>query len=179
MDFLFPELEGHIAVGDPLGQAFGDGGLAHARLANQTGVVLLTPVQNLDHPFNLLFTADHRVELPVGGLLGEGDAVVLQIFPLCVLGVLPFFFLTGFLLALCGAFAAGEEAVQEGEGGCLTLFFLLVALLAAGQVLNVFHAVHGLHHFAAEGLQIFIRDPHALHHVVHLGQTQILGAFQA
>ena len=39
---------GHVAANDALGQPFDDGGLAHARLADQHGVVLGAPRQDLD-----------------------------------------------------------------------------------------------------------------------------------
>ena len=44
VDLLIPQLEGHIPRNDPLGQALGNGGLAHAGLADETGVVLLAAV---------------------------------------------------------------------------------------------------------------------------------------
>ena len=181
MHLLAPQFEGHLAVHNPLAEALGNGGLAHARLADQTGIVLLAAVENLDDPLNLLRPANHRVQLAVLGLLSQGDAVVLQIFPLAGFGLLflpaiPLAVLLGALLL--GNISAGKEAVEEGERGSFALF-LRVLLVAARQVLNILHAVHGLEHFAVERIQILIRDAHALHHVVHLGQAQLLGAFQA
>ena len=85
--------------------------------------------------------------------------------------------LTAALAALGGL--TGEEPVQEGEGGGLALFLFLPKVLAAGQILNILHAVHGLEHLAVEGFQILVRDAHALHHVIHLGQAQLLCALQA
>ena len=48
IDLLIPQLEGHIPRNDPLGKALRDGGLAHAGLADETGVVLLAAVQDLN-----------------------------------------------------------------------------------------------------------------------------------
>ena len=44
------EVLGHVALGDALGQALHDGGLAHARLADQHRVVLGAPAQHLHAP---------------------------------------------------------------------------------------------------------------------------------
>ena len=54
---------GNVAAHDALGQALHDGGLAHARLADQHRIVLGAPRQHLDHAADLLVAADHRVEL--------------------------------------------------------------------------------------------------------------------
>ena len=185
IDLLVPQLEGHIALCDPLGQPLGDGSLAHAGLTDQAGIVLLTAVQDLHHPLDLLLPADDRVQLALLGPLGQGDAVVLQVFALAVFGILALFFpAAGAALFLTAALAAlggltGEEPVQEGEGGGLALFLFLPKVLAAGQILNILHAVHGLEHLAVEGFQILVRNAHALHHVIHLGQAQLLCALQA
>ena len=61
IDLLVPQLEGHLPGGDALGQTLGNGGLAHARLADKAGVVLLAAVQDLHHPLDLLLTADDGV----------------------------------------------------------------------------------------------------------------------
>ena len=70
---------GHVARHDALGQAFDDGGFAHAGLADQHRVVLGAATQDLNHAADLLITADHRIELAflgggrqVGGVLLQG-----------------------------------------------------------------------------------------------------------
>ena len=78
---------GHVAVHDPLGQAFGDRGLAHARLADQHRVVLRAPRQHLDHAPDLVVAADDGVELALLGGLGQVDAEAVQRL-VAVLGVL-------------------------------------------------------------------------------------------
>ena len=70
---------GHVARHDTLGQAFHDGGLADAGLADQHRVVLGTTGEDLNHAADFLITADHRIELAflgggrqVGGVLLQG-----------------------------------------------------------------------------------------------------------
>ncbi len=62
---------GHFTGHHALRQPLDDGGLAHARLADQHRVVLLAPGQHLDGGLDLLRTADHRVELAVMRHLGQ------------------------------------------------------------------------------------------------------------
>ncbi len=69
---------GHVAVHDALGQALHDGGLAHARLADEHRVVLGAAGQHLDDPADLLVPADDRVELAPAGQVGEVAAEALQ-----------------------------------------------------------------------------------------------------
>ena len=54
---------GHIAAHDALRQSLDDGGLAHARLADQHRVVLGAAAEDLDGAADLLVAADDRVEL--------------------------------------------------------------------------------------------------------------------
>ena len=69
---------GHVAGDDPLREAFDDRRLADAGLADQDGVVLRAPREDLDHAADLVVAADHRVELAVGGLGGQVAAVALE-----------------------------------------------------------------------------------------------------
>jgi hypothetical protein len=69
---------GHVALDDAAGQALDDGGLAHAGLADEHGVVLGPPGEDLDDPADLVVAADDRVELALAGVLGEVAAVALQ-----------------------------------------------------------------------------------------------------
>ncbi len=77
------DVAGHDALGEP----FHDRRLADARLADQHGIVLRPSGQHLDHPADLVVAADHRVELPAPGQLGQVATVPLQRLVL-VLGVL-------------------------------------------------------------------------------------------
>ena len=54
---------GHVARDDALGDALDDGGLAHAGLADEHGVVLGTAGKDLNGAADLLSAADDRVEL--------------------------------------------------------------------------------------------------------------------
>ena len=182
VDLPVPQLEGHVPLGDALGQALGDGGLAHAGLADEAGVVLLPAVQDLDHPLDLLLPAHQTVQLPGAGPLGEVDAVAVQILPL-----------GGFVaLALLGLVAAGglgrrlpaaggavEQAVEEGEGGGLAVLALVLLVVPGDHALHGLRAAEGVHHLVGDGVQILVGDAHAAHHIVHLGQAQVLGAPQA
>ena len=56
---------GHVAIDDAQRQAFGDGGLAHAGLADQNGIVLGAAGENLDGAADFLVAADHRIEFAV------------------------------------------------------------------------------------------------------------------
>ena len=77
-DLLAAQDVGHVAGGYELGQALDDGGLAHARVPQDEWVVLLAAGQDLHDALNLSVTADDRVELAVGGHLGEVAAVLLK-----------------------------------------------------------------------------------------------------
>ena len=180
IDLLIPQLEGHIPRNDPLGKALRDGGLAHAGLADETGVVLLAAVQDLNDSLDLLRPADDRVQLALLGLAVQGDAVALQKFTFSV--GLPLFFLPAAAVLrrrlLLGSRLAAvvEQAVQKREGSGLAGFLVI---LSAGQILHILDGVHRLHHFIIQIIQVFIRDAHALHHLVHLRQSQAFGALQA
>ena len=80
---LFFNPSGTSPSGYAQGQALHNGGLAHARLADQHRVVLGAAAQNLDGAANLLVPADHRIELAVPGQHGEIPSVLLK----CLVGV--------------------------------------------------------------------------------------------
>ena len=68
----------HFAVDDALREAFDNGGLAHARLADEHGVVLGAAREHLDGAADFVVAADDRIELAAGGARGEIDGVFLQ-----------------------------------------------------------------------------------------------------
>ena len=68
----------HVAVDDALRQAFDDGGLADARLADQHRIVLGAARQHLDGAADFLVAADHRIELAVARRLGQVAGIFLQ-----------------------------------------------------------------------------------------------------
>ena len=56
---------GHLAIGDALGEAFDNGRLAHAGLADQHRIVFGAAAEDLDDALQLAITAYERVQLPV------------------------------------------------------------------------------------------------------------------
>ncbi len=69
---------GHVAAHDALGEAFHDGGLADARLADEHRIVLRPARQHLDDAADLVVAADDRIELALAGDLGEVAAVAFE-----------------------------------------------------------------------------------------------------
>ena len=70
---LVEERLGHVTGDDPMRQAFGDGRLADAGLADERRVVLGPARQDLDDPLDLLLAADHRIQLAGAGRVGQVD----------------------------------------------------------------------------------------------------------
>ncbi len=70
----------HIAIDDLLGQALGDGRLADTGVANQDGIVLVAPAQDLDAALDLHLTPDQRVDLSGACLFVEVHAVGIERF---------------------------------------------------------------------------------------------------
>ena len=62
-DALVGDEERHVAVDDALRQAFDDGGLADARLAEEDRIVLRAAGEDLDDALDFLLAADERIEL--------------------------------------------------------------------------------------------------------------------
>ena len=71
---LVAQLIGHVALDDALGQAFDDGGLADAGLADQHRIVLGAAAQHLHDAANFVVAADDGIELAAAGLFGEIEA---------------------------------------------------------------------------------------------------------
>ena len=80
---------------DAYSQAFGNGRLAHARFANQNGVVFLAATEDLGNALQLAFAAHNGVEAVLFGGRGEVAAEVVQhrSFALDVAGLLGFLLL--------------------------------------------------------------------------------------
>ena len=75
---LSRERVGHVVVDDLLRQAFDDGGLADARLADEHRVVLGAPRQDLHDPLELAGAADHGIELALARHLREVAAELVE-----------------------------------------------------------------------------------------------------
>ncbi len=69
---------GHVAGDDALGQAFDDGGFAHAGLADQHRIVLGAAREHLHHAADFLVAADDRIELAAPRLFGQVAGITLQ-----------------------------------------------------------------------------------------------------
>ncbi len=75
---LVGERVGNVTGHDPMGEGLGDGGLAHAGLPDERGVVLRLAPQDLDDALDLLLPTDDRVQLAGARQLGEVDAQRVQ-----------------------------------------------------------------------------------------------------
>ena len=71
VDLLVLQQLRHVGVRDALGEALDDRGLADAGLAHEHRVVLRAAREDLHDPLDLDLAADDRVELAVGGQLGQ------------------------------------------------------------------------------------------------------------
>jgi len=69
---------GHVAIDDPLCEAFHDRRLAHAGFAEQHRVVLRAAAEDLDRPLDLTLPADDRIELALLGEFGEVAAKAVE-----------------------------------------------------------------------------------------------------
>ena len=78
MDAFVLEPLRHVALDDADGDAFGDGRLAHTRLANEHRVVLGAAREDLQHTANLLVAPDDRVDLAPPGEVVEVACEALQ-----------------------------------------------------------------------------------------------------
>ena len=78
IDFLVLQLMRDITFGNTHGQTLGDRRFAYARLADEAGVVLLPPVEDLYHTLDLAFTPDNTVDLALDCLLGKRYAVAVK-----------------------------------------------------------------------------------------------------
>ena len=106
VDLLVLERLRHLARVDALSEALDHGGLAHSGLADQDGVVLLPAREDLHDPLDLGLAPDHRVELALGGELGEVAAELVE----QLRGLLALALLTGLARAALAAAGAGEHA---------------------------------------------------------------------
>ena len=170
IDLLPQELGGHLFIGDPLGDALGDGGLSHPGLPDETGVVFGAPVEDLHDPVDLLLPADDGVQLALPGPLGEVFTEVVQEL---IGGLL----LRGGGLALRGALRLGgalllglgvHKVLDKGDGHGAHLL----------EQLPILAALQGLGKLVGDGVDLVVGDAHAGHHVVHGLETELPGAFE-
>jgi hypothetical protein len=68
----------HVARNDALRQAFDDGGLAHARFADQHRIIFRAPRKHLHHAANFFIAPNHGIELAAPRLLVQVASIALQ-----------------------------------------------------------------------------------------------------
>ena len=121
----FAEQEvGHFALDDGLRQPFDHGALAHARLADEHGVVFGAAGEHLDDLVDLFLSADDGVDLPLARLLRQIDAeahgscrrLLLPRSPLVLRGLAEHLLISGIsaLLLRFGLFFAEVYLFREG-----------------------------------------------------------------
>src|ERR1700692_2675006 len=110
-DALVLEHFRHVAGDDALGEAFDDGGLAHAGFADEHGIVFGAARKNLNDATDFFVTADDRVELAAAGLFGQVAGVFFQRLKL------GFGILVGHFLRTTN----GDQSFQDGIVGCAVL----------------------------------------------------------
>ena len=187
-DLLVLQSGRHLALGDALGDALCNGGLAHARLTDQTGVVLLAAAQDLDGAVDLPVTADDLIQAALPGFAGQILTIGVQelaaglfaLFAAVSLGGLP----AGLLRSIRD---------PQGEGGAgaghqvLAILSLRAVRVLSGQA-HVHHHGQGvcvpqfLHHAlhpVFHVVQVLLRHPELLHQIVHRLDMQLPGAVQA
>ena len=77
-DGLVLQTVGHVPLHDPLGQPLGNGGLTHAGLPDEDGIVFALAGEDADDIADLVVPADDRVQLVLAGPLHQVGAVLLQ-----------------------------------------------------------------------------------------------------
>ena len=125
--FLFLQLVGDVAAHDALGQAFHDGGLADAGLADEHGVVLGAAAEHLHDAADFVVAADDGVELALAGGFGEIEGVALERL------VFGFGILVGDALRAADGDQGFEDGVVGGAGAVEQLAGGVVALVGDGQ----------------------------------------------
>ena len=181
IDLLVAQFYGDLPFHDLLGQTLRDGSLAHAGLANQAGIVLLAAVEDLNDPLRLLRSADDLIQSALPGAASETGAVGIQklaFLSAARMGTGSGRLLWGLLRFLRRSVRIAEEFVQERER-CSLAFLLVIRVLLRLLGIHHLHAFKGAGQLRVHILQIIIRDPHALHHLVHRLDAKLSGAFQA
>ena len=182
-NLLVLQLVGHIACGDLLGQTLGNGRLAHARLADETGVVFLPAVQDLDDPQRLALPAHHPVQLAVFGLGGEILGIKAEEFLLFRLLFRAFALLAGLAGGL--RLVLPEEFEQrEGRRAGGSVFAVGVVLAAVLRILGHAQLLQHTGQTVAQRLrgqtvQILVLQAEFFQQVIDRLDAELLGALQA
>jgi len=121
------QLVGHVAAHDALGEAFDDGGLADAGLADEDGVILGAAGEHLHDAADFVLAADDGVELALAGGIGEVVGVAFErlVFGLGIL--------VGDALGAADGYEGAENGVVGGAGAVQELAGGVVAFVGDGQ----------------------------------------------
>ena len=183
IDLLVLQADGHIALGNALGNTLGNGGLAHTGFADEAGVVLLAAAQDLDGAVDLAVAADDVIQLSFPGLAGQVFAVIVQefaagrLFPVLFVGIA-----VAFLLFTSG------KAHREGRTAAGDQIFvprIRVGILISlphhhcERISAVFQLFHRTFHAVFHVIEILIRHSELLHQILHRLDVQFPGAVQA
>ena len=174
--FLIPKLVGHLACCDPLGKTFRDGRLTDTGLADQTGVILLTAVEDLDHTLRLNISADHLIQLSGLSSASQIHTVAVQEFMLGLfLLTLPillrrFLFLRG-AGRLRRHIIVSEQLIQQRERGGLTVDLVIFPVFIISLTKNTAHLV-------TDQVQLLFGDAHLTHGLIDLRNTQTSGTLE-
>ena len=183
---LITQAGGHIAAGNALGNALGDGGFAHAGLADEAGVVLLAAAEDLNGAVDLRVPADDGVQLARLGLAGQVLAVVGEELALLGLAV-ALFALFALLILFFLAAAEAERKHRAAAGGKAILAVLPVAVRLfrrhgehpLGHLAVLAHFLHEVVHALLHALQILVGHAEALHHIVQRFDVQLTSTGEA
>ena len=166
IDLLVGQLAGNLSVDDALRERFGHRRFAHARLADEAGVVLLAAAENLHHALQLFFTADDGVQLLFARLAGQVHTELGKVFAL------------GLAVALRAPLGLGlpfdrQAAAHDGveiERGRAALVVRFVVRLDEGD-----HPRHLVGH----RVEFLLRNAELADDVAHRLDAQFLRAAQA
>ena len=185
-----------VAVGQPLCNALGDGGLADTRLTDQAGIIFSAAVENLDDALDLLVPADDPIDLAVLCLESQVLTVGVEEFIL-----LAFLLLLAALLSrkISGAahlgllFLAALIRLHLSIGELIlrvfAVFFLILLAplgrhvehlherhrLRAAHIKAVAEAVQQAVHLVIHRVQLLVGDTHLVHQVGHRLDVQLFG----
>ena len=180
-DLLVPQAGGHLALGNALGDALGDGSLADTGLTDQAGVVLLAAAQDLDGAVNFAVAANDAVHLAVPGLLGQVLTVGIQ-----ELALGGFVLFTVFAFGLVVAALAGcTKAKREHRRTAGHKIVLTVALLGGvltccgGQHTGLGSLLQEAAHAFFHVFQVLVGHAELFHQIIHGLDVHLAGAGQA
>ena len=147
--------------------ALGDGRLAHARLTDETGIVLLAAGKDLDGAVNFPVAAHDAVQLSVPRLAGEVLAVIVQKLAFLAAVVLTLYFLLRrfFRFPAAAENTEGERCVAAGRKIAVTAFVRIVVrrFIPVRIVLRRHHSKL-LHHGGGVHISVFHHAGEAFFH---------------